>query len=426
MAIADEIVNKLGMVQASSNFALQRGERAPASFERNTFNELADCVIFDSVQQCNGIHSAVGWNFINELPDHILVSILSLLNLKEAARTSLLSHRWRNLWTFTSRLVFDDSLMAMAMQREKVVKSLEVERSRFINWVDNTLKFHQKREFKPFIWILDVQGDTSLGEVIHLQLNFFLNYSINSLKVLRLIAVEVSGEVVDYVLSACPLLEVLSVRTSKSLPQISSITYCGRRVIAAINNVPCLMEASISGYFAPFLVKNICQFSGLLSQLETLVLYLTLEIFRRFPKFPKLKNLKHLEQSLNGYHAHSLLHCAKLFNVSPLLHRFTVKVQQLDCMRMYRKVKEQETEQPHRRLKVIEFIGFVGCAVDIELLLCLLKRAVSLEKLMIDPCAGYHFGERFECGDLELLLSARSQAKQLETRLPPSAELVIL
>ena len=39
-----------------------------------------------------------GRDWINDLPDSILSSILSLLRIKEAAQTSIICRRWRNLW----------------------------------------------------------------------------------------------------------------------------------------------------------------------------------------------------------------------------------------------------------------------------------------------------------------------------------------
>ncbi|XVF75867.1 hypothetical protein PTKIN_Ptkin13bG0221700 [Pterospermum kingtungense] len=370
----------------------------------------------------------------------------------------------------------------------KVTKSLEFERSRFINWVNTVLKFYQGTTLDKFTVCFDVDEQSCKLDIerwiifafekkvrsLHLDFTitrgyfllgsytltteFLSNCTISSLKELRLFAVEVSSEVVGYILSACPLLELLSVQSSESLVRLKlfgpslnlktleimycpveyveisssnlvSFSYCGngRRTVFVINNVPHLVEASISGLSSCFLVKNMFLFSGLLSQLETFMLDLTMEVFRKFPKFPKLKNLKHLELVLDGRHAHSLLYCAKFLKVSPLLCRFTLKVNKLDSFPIYRKMKEQETKQPHLHLKVIEFCGFVGSAVDIELLLCLLKRAVSLKKLIIDPRVEYiDFQKTYHYKDAELVLAARTRAKQLETRLPPSAELVIL
>lgn len=46
---------------------------------------------------------------ISEFPDDILENILSLLTIKEAARTDCLSYRWKNLWKLiTNRLDFND------------------------------------------------------------------------------------------------------------------------------------------------------------------------------------------------------------------------------------------------------------------------------------------------------------------------------
>ncbi|XP_071928290.1 putative F-box/LRR-repeat protein At5g02700 [Coffea arabica] len=51
---------------------------------------------------------AIGWDWINQLPEEILRNTLSLMVMKEAARTCILSRRQRNLWkVFSSHLDFD-------------------------------------------------------------------------------------------------------------------------------------------------------------------------------------------------------------------------------------------------------------------------------------------------------------------------------
>ncbi|XP_077229479.1 F-box/FBD/LRR-repeat protein At3g26920-like [Tasmannia lanceolata] len=47
---------------------------------------------------------------ISKLPDHLLVSILSLLPMKEASRASILSKRWRYLFTSLPHLLLDHRL----------------------------------------------------------------------------------------------------------------------------------------------------------------------------------------------------------------------------------------------------------------------------------------------------------------------------
>ncbi|KAL6135624.1 hypothetical protein ACLB2K_067851 [Fragaria x ananassa] len=64
----------------------------------------------DHQSQSGKSSTAVGEtsDWINELPDCILSYILSLLTIKDAAETSIVCRRWRNLWkTRPSDLVLD-------------------------------------------------------------------------------------------------------------------------------------------------------------------------------------------------------------------------------------------------------------------------------------------------------------------------------
>ncbi|KAI5318512.1 hypothetical protein L3X38_038220 [Prunus dulcis] len=72
---------------------------------------------------------------ISELPDAILVSILSLLPLKEAHATGVLSRRWRYVWASTMILNFEaEKALCSLLDLEPEAEELEV--PCYVDWVN--------------------------------------------------------------------------------------------------------------------------------------------------------------------------------------------------------------------------------------------------------------------------------------------------
>ncbi|THG23159.1 hypothetical protein TEA_008067 [Camellia sinensis var. sinensis] len=111
---------------------------------------------------------------LSALPNEIIIAILTM---KEAARTSVLSLKWKNLWKFfTGSLNFDASKTKASMRQEIETMSLETERT------------------NPF-GVLSFNTLTSLCSKL----------------------VDLTEDVLAHFLSNCPLIEELSLMHSRSL-----------------------------------------------------------------------------------------------------------------------------------------------------------------------------------------------------------------
>ncbi|KAM1046624.1 hypothetical protein COP2_026696 [Malus domestica] len=107
----------------------------------------------------DGHRWAVLQDRISNLPPEILVCIVSLLPLKEAAATSILSRQWRHVWASTTTLSFDavnldvgDSTIATTIQHFlKLEKQARDQESRlYVNWVDHILGQHRGQCIERF------------------------------------------------------------------------------------------------------------------------------------------------------------------------------------------------------------------------------------------------------------------------------------
>lgn len=200
---------------------------------------------------------------ITQLPDDILIDILSCLPIKEAARTCVLSRRWKNLWKFYRGCLDFDDLMTKRLLASSS-KRFAVELRKYVNWVDQVLGSHQGESIEQFrisfdlgrhhtgtidSWIAfaaargvhRLELDLSSRNTIFKRLKDMYDFptparlselchdddGLKLLTSLRLESVNIAEEHVLHFLSNCPFLEELSIANAPSLCNLRLIGGAG-------------------------------------------------------------------------------------------------------------------------------------------------------------------------------------------------------
>ncbi|KAM7483332.1 hypothetical protein LguiB_007915 [Lonicera macranthoides] len=422
---------------------------------------------------------------ISELPEGILVNIVSLLTIGEAARTSILSHRWKKLWTFsTGSLDFVGKNVLEEIIFFQKFELLKPERVKFVSWVNQILNAHTGATINELRVQFDL--DLSCGLDIDSWINFALqkrvrrlelffkrvaihwddcypfpeqclgNSNINFLTSLKLQFVGVTQEILEYLLSNCPNLEFVCISNSPCLlglkvfpascPKLEyleivhchhlkfleisaitlmSLTYSGPRIELCLKNVPNLAALSFGGFYADNIIrdKNFSRLSISLSQIAKLKLDLAADMYGYFTRFPNFKNLEQLELIVKTSDHRSLLSCTSLLRACLMLYRFSIQMEWVDEPAEVRERVEKSIRL--KCLKVVEFRWFRGSTTDVELATYLLTNAPYLEKIQVDTRHPYHVGTPFEVMDKENV-TAKERVRQLATSLSPHAELQVL
>ncbi|CAI0419979.1 unnamed protein product [Linum tenue] len=204
---------------------------------------------------------AISMDHISTLPHALLVEILSRLTLKEAARTSILSGTWVDLWKFVPNLDFDVPKVRQCIW-ENYWNSGDMEpvlfgRRRYIEWVNRVLTHYQGRKVNNFHVCFNIHNESNANGDIDRWLDFAISKRVQKLKLdferygdaswdasgcyifsercfkhmktseglsdirflqsLCLAFVDVSDEILEHFLCNCPLLEKLAVQHSHGL-----------------------------------------------------------------------------------------------------------------------------------------------------------------------------------------------------------------
>ncbi|CAN6564089.1 unnamed protein product [Malus baccata var. baccata] len=408
--------------------------------------------------------------------------MVSLLPLKEAAATSILSRRWRHVWASTTTLSFDavnfdvgDSTIATTIQRFlKLEKQARDQESHlYVNWVDHILGQHRGQCIERFrvcfflqrnfagsiakwiqfamekrVQILELElwtdsiacldDDYTFPHKLLLdpekQKGLFSNlpslrpcgYSIapfKSLRVVRFKHVGVIGDAVEFLLSNCPVLERLSLSFAKDLGKLRVIGPSIALKYLEIKYCLDLRFIEISG-------ANIVSFiyCGPIRDLSLNNVPLLVEVYNQNHAFPAFSNLKHLELLVDADYCLSLGRLASFMKAAPDLRSLVLglgfRTSDEDMA-----VLEEVSKQPHHCLKLVEMAGYRGHKCCVKHVRYLVKNAVALKKIVINPVRFWGWPRGF---DSNALLeneeeNARDHAIQhLKKKVPSSVEFVCL
>ncbi|KAA3468700.1 F-box/FBD/LRR-repeat protein isoform X1 [Gossypium australe] len=401
----------------------------------------------------------------SRLNDDILIRILGFLSFKEAVRSSVISRRWQHLWKyFSGCLRFEQTKPRLASWNLNVRTRKKIaERCEFIEWVNKYLNSNQAStidEFRVDNFDLDKDSKAYVDEWVgialqkktkNLQLNFgpesyvrrrsvaasrvaarcycltkeTFSSALSGIHLLTSLTVNfvgVSDEMLEHIVSICPLLESLELDHSPQLthpkvsalrlkhlnichteyfiesieiyaPNLVSFDYTGKKIPLHIKYAPKLNQVCYDDGSSSAIQHLSIHLANYLPQLVTLSIGMS--IVRVVSNFPKLTSLKHLRCDALKSNGNSLRCLTSLIEAAPFLHKFVLEVSH-GTGEIIKKIHPSEVRfmcrsvsgHPHEYIKEVEIVGFCGNKAEAEILIYLLKNAVMLETIRIEVSIG--------------------------------------
>lgn len=244
---------------------------------------------------------AVGPDFISDLPQSIIESILVQLPIRDAVRTSILSTKWRYKWSSITQLVFDEKCAAYWNERGGIQKNVvkfitkllflhqgPIHKFQIMNSnlqscpdIDQWILFLSRNDIKDLVLELG-DGDFfrvpsclfNCKKLTRLELSRceldppvgFKGFS--CLKSLNLHQVLISPEAIESLISNCPLLENLSLSYFDCLalticaPNLKYLCLEGEFKDICLVDTPLLVEISVAMYMTDDITEHIEQISS--------------------------------------------------------------------------------------------------------------------------------------------------------------------
>ncbi|KAL3634986.1 hypothetical protein CASFOL_022040 [Castilleja foliolosa] len=239
------------------------------------------------------VGSAKSIDILNQLPQHILHHIISLLPQKDAIRTSVLSKSWRYLWHGRLNVEFRDnfvdarkkeywSFLDKTLQRyldqnlslQKLLVDIRYVAADFgilQKWIPLLIMNMGVRSFNliskwsriVFPLPLVVFQSESLVE-LHLErcslkiLKSTENVRLNNLLTLRLHEVYITDEIFEKILSSCPLIENLDLLFCRGLKSIKLRKHRNIKNFACITLKEIIIEIEEPHILESFHIENCC------------------------------------------------------------------------------------------------------------------------------------------------------------------------
>ncbi|EYU37069.1 hypothetical protein MIMGU_mgv1a011261mg [Erythranthe guttata] len=247
---------------------------------------------------------------IEELPDDVIVDILSRMSIKDAVRTSVLSSRWRYLWMSMSvTLEFHDKDIATRKKFRAFVKHVLELYNRVDGLVIHFSNTRQKTESTAIDhWVYSAM----LKQVKRFELDlsadcgFHCSYEFPSFLCIRASDATKHLRVVDPLpnlkeleISDCCNLESLEI----SATNLASCTYQGSEISLPFKKTRDPFELTLGGVFCKSFVYEPNKHSSYSAQLVKLVLNLQTEDVQR-----EVRELHHRMTYLNHHERTDIFH----------------------------------------------------------------------------------------------------------------------